>query len=188
MIGKTHGNDEGMDASQKGGGKVRFIIDGSDGYVRTVETGMDTRVGEAAKIGSIIEVSPPSLRKVDRSIRDIAQGNDYQGKPNDGYVNIFEIDMSAYRPGHDPSDRQLTAHRRSHELRLANLTKAGVVTAVEHSSRDGKALAWQVPDDFESKAIALDMKQGRASGVKLISRLDLDAQLASPGATWLDRA
>jgi len=32
------------------------------------------------------------------------------------------------------------------------------------------------------------LKQGRASGVKLLSRLDLDAQLASPGAMWLDRS
>ena len=69
VITKTHGNDEGMDASQKGGGKVRFIIDGTDGYVSTVETGMDTRVGEAAKAGSIIEVSPPNLRTVDRNIQ-----------------------------------------------------------------------------------------------------------------------
>jgi len=188
VIAKTLGRDEGMNADAKGGGKVRFIIDGTDGYVSTVETGMDTRAGEAAKVGSIIEVSPPSLRKVDRSIRDIAQDTDYQGKPNNGYVSIFEIDMSAYRPGHDPCDRQLAAHRRSHELRLANLTKTGVVTAVEHSSRDGKALAWKVPEDFEERAIALDLKQGRASGVKLLSRLDLNAQLASPGATWLDRS
>lgn len=32
------------------------------------------------------------------------------------------------------------------------------------------------------------MKQGRASGVKLLSVQDLEQQLASPGATWLDRA
>jgi len=188
VIAKTHGHDEGMDASQKGGGKVRFIIDGSDGYVSTVETGMDTRAGEAAKVGSIIEVSPPSLRKVDRSIRDIAQGNNYQGKPNNGYVGIFDIHMSASNGWRDPSERQLAAHLRSHELRLANLTKAGIVKAVEHSDRGNKALAWEVPEDFEEKAIALDLKQGRASGVKLLSRLDLKAQLASPGATWLDRA
>jgi len=54
VIAKTHGNDEGMDASQKGGGKVRFIIDGTDGYISTVETGIDTRAGEAANVGSII--------------------------------------------------------------------------------------------------------------------------------------
>ena len=78
---------------------------------------MDTRAGEAAKVGSIIEVSPPSLRKVDRSIRDIAQGNDYQSKPNNGYVSIFEIDMSTNKLGHNPSDRQRAAHERSHRLR-----------------------------------------------------------------------
>ena len=49
-------------------------------------------------------------------------------------------------------------------------------------------MAWQIPEDFEKKAIALDLKQGRASGVKLLSRQDLEAQLASPGATWLDRS
>ena len=188
VIAKTHGNDEGMDTSQKGGGKVRFIIDGSDGYARMIETGMDTRAGEAAKVGSIIEISPPSLRKVDRSIRDIAQGNDYQGKPNNGYVRIFDIHMSASNGWRDPSKRQLAAHLRSHKLRLANLTKAGIVKAVEHSDQNGKALAWQVPEDFEVKAIALDLKQGRASGVKLLSVQDLEKQLASPGATWLDRA
>jgi len=96
--------------------------------------------------------------------------------------------MSASNGWRDPSERQLAAHLRSHELRLANLTKAGIVTAVEHSDRGNKALAWEVPEDFEEKAIALDLKQGRASGVKLLSRLDLKAQLASPGATWLDRA
>jgi len=66
VIAKTLGRDEGMNPDAKGGGKVRFIIDGTDGYVSTVETGMDTRAGEAAKVGSIIEVSPPSLRTVDR--------------------------------------------------------------------------------------------------------------------------
>jgi len=48
-------------------------------------------------------------------------------------------------------------------------------------------LAWQLPEDCEEKAIALDLRQGRASGVKLLSRLDLNAQLESSGATWLDR-
>lgn len=46
----------------------------------------------------------------------------------------------------------------------------------------------RVPDDFEERAISLDLKQGRASGVKLLSVQDLEQQLASPGATWLDRS
>ena len=187
VIAKTLGRDEGMDADARSGGKVRFIIDGTDGYISTVETGMDTRAGEAAKVGSIIEVSPPSLRTVDRSIRDIAKGTDYQGNRNNGDVGMFDIHMSAGNGWRDPSKRQLAAHLRSHELRLATLTKAGVVT-VTMKGKDGDPIQWRVPDDFENQAIALDLKQGRASGVKLLSRLDLNAQLASPGATWLDRS
>jgi len=94
VIAKTHGNDEGMDASLKGGGKVRFIIDGTDGYVSTVETGMDTRAGEAAKVGSIIEVSPPSLRTVDRNIQALATGKDYHGKPRNGLIGNYDIATS----------------------------------------------------------------------------------------------
>jgi len=76
---------------------------------------------------------------------------------------------------------------RAHRLRLATLVKAGVVQVVS-KDKDGDPNDWRVPEDFEERAIALDLKQGRASGVKLLSRQDLDAQLDSPGATWLDRS
>jgi len=76
---------------------------------------------------------------------------------------------------------------RAHRLRLATLAKAGVVQVVS-KDKDGDPLEWRVPDDFEERAISLDLRQGRASGVKLLSRQDLEAQLDSPGATWLDRA
>ena len=187
VIAKTLGRDEGMNPDAKGGGKVRFIIDGTDGYVSTVETGMDTRAGEAAKVGSIIEVSPPNLRTVDRNIQAIATGKDFHGKPNNGFVGMFDVHMSAGNGWRDPSQRQLAAHSRSHALRLATLTEADIVT-VTMKGKDGDAIQWRVPDDFEEKAIALDLKQGRASGVKLLSVQDLEKQLASPGATWLDRS
>ena len=187
VIAKSHGNDEGMDASQKGGGKVRCIIDGSDGYVSTVETGMDTRAGEAAKVGSIIEVSPPNLRTVDRNIQAIATGKDYHGKPHNGLVGTYAIATSGPEDWADGSGSRGAAHIRAHRLRLATLAKAGVVQVVS-KDKDGDSYEWRVPDDFEERAISLDLKQGRASGVKLLSRLDLNAQLESPGATWLDRA
>ena len=94
VIAKTLGRDEGMNPDAKGGGKARFIIDGTDGYVSTVETGMDTRAGEAAKVGSIIEVSPPNLRTVDRNIQAIATGKDYHGKPRSGLVGNYAIATS----------------------------------------------------------------------------------------------
>ena len=58
---------------------------------------------------------------------------------------------------------------RAHRLRLATLAKAGVVQVVS-KDKDGDPLEWRVPDDFEEKAISLDLRQGRASGVKLLSR------------------
>ena len=187
VIAKTHGNDEGMDASLKGGGKVRFIIDGTDGYVSTVETGMDTRAGEAAKVGSIIEVSPPSLRTVDRNIQALATGNDYHGKPRNGLVGHYAIATSGPDDWMDGRGSRGAAHMRAHRLRLATLVNAGVVQ-VASKDKDGDPNEWRVPDDFEERAIALDLKQGRASGVKLLSVQDLEQQLASHGATWLDRS
>ena len=186
VIAKTLGRDEGMNPDAKGGGKVRFIIDGTDGYVSTVETGMDTRAGEAAKVGSIIEVSPPNLRTVDRNIQAIATGKD-DLRPNNGFVGMFDVHMSAGNGWRDPSQRQLAAHLRAHRLRLATLVKAGVVQ-IASKDKDGDPNEWRVPDDFEERAISLDLKQGRASGVKLLSVQDLNKQLASPGATWLDRS
>ena len=187
VIAKTHGHDEGMNPDAKGGGKVRFIIDGSDGYVSTVETGMDTRAGEAAKVGSIIEVLPPNLRKVDRNIQTIATGKDYHGKPHNGLLGYYAITTSGPEDWTDGSGSRGAAHIRAHRLRLATLAKAGVVEVVS-KDKDGDPYEWRVPKDFEERAIALDMKQGRASGVKLLSVQDLEQQLASPDATWLDRS
>jgi len=187
VIAKTLGRDEGMNPDAKGGGKVRFIIDGTDGYVSTVETGMDTRAGEAAKVGSIIEVSPPNLRTVDRNIQALATGKDYHGKPRNGRICNYDIATSAPEDWTDGSGSRGAAHIRAHGLRLATLAKAGVVEVVS-KDKDGDPYEWRVPEDFEERAISLDLKQGRASGVKLLSRQDLNAQLDSPGATWLDRA
>lgn len=187
VIAKTLGRDEGMNPDAKGGGKVRFIIDGTDGYVSTVETGMDTRAGEAAKVGSIIEVSPPSLRTGDRNIQALATGKDYHGKPRNGLVGNYAIATSGPEDWVDGSGSRSAAHMRAHRLRLATLVKAGVVQ-VASKDKDGDPNDWRVPEDFEERAIALDLKHGRASGVKLLSRQDLEAQLESPGATWLDRA
>jgi len=176
-----------MNPHAKGGGKVRFIIDGTDGYVSTVETGMDTRAGEAAKVGSIIEVSPPSLRTVDRNIQALATGKDYHGKPRNGRIGNYDIATSGPDDWTDGSSSRGAAHIRAHRLRLATLVKAGVVEVVSQD-KDGDPYEWRVPDDFEERAIVLDLKQGHASGVKLLSVQDLDAQLNSQGSTWLDRS
>ena len=184
MIAKTLGRDDGMNPDAKGGCKVRFIIDGTDGYVSTVETDMDTRAGEAAKVGSIIEVSPPSLRAVDRNIQALATGKDYYGKPRNGLVGHYAIATSGPEDWVDGNGSRSAAHMRAHRFRRVMLAKAGVLQVVS-KDKDGDPYEWRVPEDFEERAISLDLKQGRASGVKLLSRQDLDAQLDSLGATWL---
>jgi hypothetical protein len=187
VISKGLANGEGMETDAKRASKVRLIIDGSDGYVRAVETSMDSRAGAAAKVGSIIEVGPPRLRKVDRSIRDIARGNDYRGNPNNGEVNIMQIDYKVSGPFGLASERQQKAGNRAHRLRLATLAKGGVVRVTTRAN-DGEGLVWQVPEDFERRAVAMDLRQGRATGVSVLSVATLDQMTDAPGATWLDRS
>ena len=187
VIGKRLAGDEGMDANRRDGGKVRLIIDGTDGYVRAIETGLDTRAGEAAKIGSIVEVGPPRLRPIDRSIRDLAAGPDIDGKLNPGRLSEIDIHFAVEDGWRDENAKKLRRHMNIHRKRLATLVKAGVVTVSEQGGTDNRAVAWSVPDDFERRAVELDLQQGRASGVKVLSVQSLEQQLASPGATWLDR-
>ena len=115
------------------------------------------------------------------------QGKDYHGKPRNGLIGNYDIATSGPEDWTDGSGSKGAAHIRAHRLRLATLVKAGVVQVVS-KDKDGDPYEWRVPEDFEERAISLDLKQGRASGVKLLSRLDLNAQLESPGATWLDRS
>ena len=187
VIGKRLAGDEGMDANRRDGGKVRLIIDGTDGYVRAIETGLDTRAGEAAKIGSLVEVGPPRLRPIDRSIRDLAAGPDIGGKPNPGRLSEIDIHFDFEDGWRDENAKKLRRHMDMHRKRLATLVKAGVVTVSEQGGNDKRPVAWTVPDDFERRAVELDLQQGRASGVKVLSVQSLEQQLASPGATWLDR-
>ena len=187
VIGKSLAGDEGMDPSSRDGGKVRLIIDGSDGFVRAVETGLDTRAGEAAKVGSLVEVGPPRLRPIDRSIRDLAAKADIHGKANPGRLSEIDIHFALEDGWRDDNADKLRKHMSVHRKRLATLVKAGVVTVANRGGADNRAAAWNVPDDFEMRAVALDLEQGRASGVKVLSVQSLEQQLDSPGATWLDR-
>jgi hypothetical protein len=46
---------------------------------------------------------------------------------------------------------------------------------------------WLIPDDFEQRALAYDAQRGRQANMKILSSYDLDHQVRSDGATWLDR-
>jgi hypothetical protein len=44
-----------------------------------------------------------------------------------------------------------------------------------------------IPDDFEQRAAAYDARRRRTLSVRVLSAFDLEAQISSDGATWLDR-
>jgi len=99
----------------------------------------------------------------------------------------MEIDYKVSGPFGMASERQQRAGNRAHRLRLATLAKGGVVTVTKRG-RDGEGLVWQVPDDFERRAVAMDLRQGRATGVSVLSIATLDQMTDAHGATWLDRS
>ena len=78
-------------------------------------------------------------------------------------------------PGGD-SDAYVEAHVR----RLEALRQAGIVERVN-------ADCWRIPQDFEDRAAAYDAAKGRQASIRILSAYDLNRQVTSDGATWLDR-
>ncbi|MFT8958557.1 MAG: DUF3363 domain-containing protein, partial [Gluconobacter oxydans] len=67
-----------------------------------------------------------------------------------------------------------------HVRRLEALRRAGIVERLD-------ADHWRIPEDFQQRAVAYDAARSPKATVRLLSMLDLDAQIGSDGATWLDR-
>jgi Protein of unknown function (DUF3363) len=72
------------------------------------------------------------------------------------------------------------AYIETHVRRLEALRRAGIVERID-------ADRWRIPDGFEARAQAYDAEQGRRASVRVLSAYDLDRQVTSDGATWLDR-
>jgi hypothetical protein len=68
----------------------------------------------------------------------------------------------------------------AHVRRLEALRRAGIV---ERLGSD----VWSIPGDFEARAAAHDASRGPQVTVRVLSAYDLDRQVTSDGATWLDR-
>ncbi|MPZ42745.1 MAG: DUF3363 domain-containing protein [Betaproteobacteria bacterium] len=61
-----------------------------------------------------------------------------------------------------------------------SLRRAGIVERLD-------AERWRIPDDFESRARDYDTGRTRQLGARVLSLVDLDAQVTVSAATWLDR-
>jgi hypothetical protein len=153
--------------------RIGVVIDGIDGRVHHIALPSPVAADEA-QIGAIIEVSQASSqRPADRNIAAIARQIGGEYRPS--HHRALAEDGSIRVPGNDP-DAFVGAHIR----RLEALRRAGIV---ERAGAD----SWLIPEDFEARAAAYDAAREPRTRMRLLSTFDLDRQVSSAGATWLDR-
>jgi hypothetical protein len=155
------------------GDRVALIVDGVDGRTHHIVLG-DKAVAEDAPLGSIVEIrrAPAGLRPSDRNIAALAADTGiYSPSEHRTIAETGRIRV----PGGD-HDGYIEAH----VLRLEALRKAGIVERLD-------ADLWSIPGDFEARAAAVETAQSRRMNLRVLSTYDLDRQINSDGATWLDR-
>jgi type IV secretory pathway VirD2 relaxase len=163
----------GKELSDELGDRVGVIIDGIDGRIHHVVLGGDALADEV-RIGAIVEIgrAASAPRPADRNIAEIARGTgQYRPSEHRAVAEAGGVRV----PGGD-----YEAYVESHVRRLEALRRAGIVERIE-------ADRWLIPDGFEARAQAYDAGQGRRAGLRVLSAYDLDRQVTSDGATWLDR-
>jgi len=155
------------------GDRIGLVIDGIDGRVHHVAL-PDASAAEQAPIGAIVEVGRArSQRPADHNIADVARGTGvYRPSEHRALAEANNVRV----PGGD-YDAYVGAHVR----RLEALRRAGIVERVN-------ADRWLIPEDFEARAAAYEAARGRQTQLRVLSAYDLERQVTSDGATWLDRA
>ena len=151
--------------------RMGLIVDGVDGRVRHVEVDGDSAAG--IPIGAVVETGARSTtRPADRTIAGLAEAGVYRPSDHQQRLENGELRLPPGANGGDLVEARVR--------RLEALRRAGVV---ERLTND----AWRIPEDFASRAEAFDAAQGRRAQVRLLSAFDLERQIGSDGATWLDR-
>ena len=156
------------------GERVHLIVDGIDGRIHHMEFKDPSGIEELGR-DMIIEVAPivSGARPADRNIAsNVEERNDIY-RPS---RHLERIRDNFERQGKDPE-----AFVRSHVRRLEALRRAGLVERID-------ADHWKVPKDIVERGQAYDLTQG-GDGLRIrtLSAIGLDRQIASDGATWLDR-
>jgi type IV secretory pathway VirD2 relaxase len=154
------------------GERLALIVDGVDGRIHHVAVGEAPRA-EEAKIGAIIAIGPAPAgpRPADRNIAELAQATgDY--RPS---MHRAMTEAAVRVPGGD-----YESFIQSHFRRLEALRRAGIVERID-------ADHWHIPKDFEKRAADYDAQRRGRMAIRLLSTIDLEAQIGANGATWLDR-
>ena len=153
--------------------RTYLVIDGIDGRAHYIEIADPDQLQDIRR-GVIIEVAPPSIgpRAADRTIAAFARDNFGRYQPSERLIEARQT----LRVPHDDHDGYVEAHVR----RLEALRRAGIVEQID-------ADHWVIPEDFEQRAADYDATRRRTLSVRVLSAFDLEAQITSDGATWLDR-
>jgi type IV secretory pathway VirD2 relaxase len=163
----------GKELTDELGDRVGLIIDGIDGRVHHVALG-GAAMADEARIGAIVEIgrAPSAPRPADRNIAELARGTgEYRPSQHRALAEAGGVRV----PGGD-----YDAYVESHVRRLEALRRAGIVERID-------ADRWLIPEGFEARASAYDSGQGLRASLRVQSAYDLDRQVTSDGATWLDR-
>ncbi|WP_187434991.1 DUF3363 domain-containing protein [Bradyrhizobium cytisi] len=161
-------------ASDEMSERVFLVIDGVDGRVHHMEFGDASRVEEVRR-GMIVEAAPPAsgTRSADHNIAINAEEGDGIYRPS---RHLARVKNSFERQGKDPE-----SFVRFHVRRLQALRRAGHVERLDEDH-------WRVPHDIVERGQAHDLAQGgNRPQLRTLSTLDLERQITSDGATWLDR-
>jgi hypothetical protein len=154
------------------GERLYLVVDGVDGRVHHMEFADPAHVDEVRR-GMIVEAAPAAFgpRASDRNIAVMAEDNGGLYQPS---RHVERVRDSFVRQGKDPE-----AFVRSHVRRLEALRRAGHVERIDEDH-------WRVPKDITERGMAYDLRRGGLR-VRTLSAFDLERQIGSDGATWLDR-
>jgi type IV secretory pathway VirD2 relaxase len=168
VIGKGLAGDEMGD-------RLHLVIDGVDGRAHYVETTDHSKLDEIGR-GHIVALEPAQLtdrpRAADLNVRDLM---------DEASIYRPSAHLEAARAKEERSGGDPEAYVRSHVRRLEALRRAGHVERID-------ADRWKIPADIAERGMTYDARnRGTEFSVRILSAFDLDHQVGSDGATWLDR-
>ena len=154
--------------------RVYLVIDGVDGRVHHVEFPDGSHLKDIGR-DMIAEMVPAisGPRAADRNIALNTGENDGIYRPS---RHLGRIREQFEREGRDPE-----SFVRSHVRRLEALRRAGHVERIDEDH-------WKVPGDILERGQTYDRTRGGdGPRIKILSSEKLERQIATEGATWLDR-
>jgi hypothetical protein len=162
-------------AGDEMGDRLHLVIDGVDGRTHYVEMADAGRLDEIRR-GHIVALDPAPTkaepRPADVNIQIMAEAN--------GGIYQPSLHLEATRDIIEQRHGDPDAFIRSHVRRLEALRRAGHVERID-------ADHWKIPGDIAERGMAYDApSRPKDFVIRTLSTLDLDRQVGSDGATWLD--